>query len=98
MRAAYIAAAPDPAHFDAFLTRTSTAARTFDGRTDEQIRGIRARTMLVVGDTDSMPVAAIVAMQRLITDAQLAVLSGTTHMQVLRRTGLVRPLVEEFLG
>ncbi|MGH3186375.1 MAG: alpha/beta fold hydrolase [Streptosporangiaceae bacterium] len=37
-------------------------------------------------------------MHELIPGAQLAVLPGSTHMSLLRRTALIRPLIEEFLG
>ncbi|MGW3867432.1 alpha/beta fold hydrolase [Streptomyces sp. NPDC005047] len=37
-------------------------------------------------------------MRELIPDARLAVLPGTTHMTLMRRTALLVPLLEEFLG
>jgi hypothetical protein len=37
-------------------------------------------------------------MQQLIPDARLAVLPGTTHMALMRRTSLLLPLLDEFLN
>jgi pimeloyl-ACP methyl ester carboxylesterase len=51
MRDAYVAVAPDPAHFDELAARTSTMVHEFPGWTDE-LRMLRTPTLLVFGDRD----------------------------------------------
>jgi pimeloyl-ACP methyl ester carboxylesterase len=96
MRESYRLVAPDPDHFDDFLMNQSAVVAAFEGWTDEQIATITARTLLICGDTDFMPVAAVADTQRLIPGAQLAVLPNTTHMDVMHRTELIVALLREF--
>ena len=54
--------------------------------------------LLVLGDRDIMTVEHGAVMLELIPGSQLAVLPDTTHMEVTRRTELLLPMVERFLG
>ena len=96
MRDAYDAVAPDPAHFDEFAARTSTMVHEFPGWTDE-LRSLRAPTLLIFGDRDFSPLADVVELFGLLPNAQLAVLPGTTHMGVTRRTDALLALITPFL-
>jgi pimeloyl-ACP methyl ester carboxylesterase len=99
MRDAYTRVAPHPEHFDAFLAKTSqAAAANMKGWTAEELGRIAAPTMLVFGDHDFFKLEHAVSMHELIPGAQLAILPGTTHMGVLRRTDVILPLVQDFLG
>ena len=84
-RDAYEAVAPDPAHFDEFA-----------GWTDE-LRSLRAPTLLIFGDRDFSPLPDVAEMFDLLPDAQLAVLPGTTHVGLTRRPGEVFALITPFL-
>jgi pimeloyl-ACP methyl ester carboxylesterase len=96
MRDAYVAVAPDPAHFDEFAARTSTMVHEFPGWTDE-LRALQAPTLLVFGDRDFSPLSDVVELFDLLPDVQLAVLPGTTHVGVVRRSGELLALVTPFL-
>jgi pimeloyl-ACP methyl ester carboxylesterase len=97
MRDAYEAVAPDPAHFEEFAARTSTmVVNEFAGWTDE-LRSMSMPTLLVFGDRDFTPLHHVVEMFELLPDAQLAVLPGTTHMGVTRRTEELLALITRFL-
>jgi pimeloyl-ACP methyl ester carboxylesterase len=98
MREAYLQVAPYPDHFDAFLAKTSASAATAKGWTPEQLGTVEAKTLLVFGDHDFFSLEHAVEMRGHIPGAQLAVLPGTTHMDVLRRTDLLVPLVTGFLA
>ena len=98
MRDAYLRIAPDPGYFDEFLGKISRAAMTHPGWTAAELGSIAAPTMLVFGDNDFFRLEHAVAMRELIPGAQLAVLPGTTHMDVTRRTSVIYPVVSEFLG
>jgi pimeloyl-ACP methyl ester carboxylesterase len=97
MREAYARLAPDPGHFDTFAAKTAQAAGNLKGWTAGELAGLGAPTLLVFGDHDFIRLEHAVEMHGLIPGAQLAVLPGATHMDVLRRTDLILPLVRDFL-
>lgn len=97
MKAAYEATAPHPEHFFPFLEKLQPVVSQFEGWSDAAIRGIAGPTLLIVGDQDFVRLEHAALMLDLFPDAQLAVLPGTTHAQVMRRTDAVLTLVEPFL-
>ncbi|WP_405837009.1 alpha/beta fold hydrolase [Streptomyces sp. NBC_01518] len=97
MTDAYAAVAPHPEHFQDFFAKCSAAANAPLHWTAEDLRTLSAPTLLVIGDTDFFHIEHLAEMHRLIPDAQLAVLPGTTHMELMRRKVLL-PLLTEFLG
>lgn len=96
MRDAYNAVAPDPSRFYDLQAKTSAMVHEFPGWTEE-LRSLRAPTLLVFGDRDFMPLPDVVEMFGLLHDAQLAVLPGTTHVGVTRRPSEVLALITPFL-
>src|SRR5215471_18818435 len=96
MRDAYEAVAPDPANFDGFAARVEALVHDFPGWTDE-LRSLRAPTLLIFGDRDFSPLPDVVELFELLPDAQLAVLPGATHVGVTRRPGQVLALITPFL-
>lgn len=97
MRVAYEAVAPDPDHFFPFLEKMQPVVSEFEGWSDAAIGGIGGPTLLIVGDQDFVRLEHAALMLEVFPDAQLAVLPGTTHMQVIRRTDALLALVEPFL-
>ncbi|MFG3280413.1 alpha/beta fold hydrolase [Streptomyces sp. NPDC048111] len=97
MADAYTAVAPDPGHFRAFLAKC-TAAAGYEGWSEDELRGLSAPALLIAGDTDFVSVEHMATMHRLVPDARLAILPDCLHMDVLRRTELVLPMVESFLA
>jgi len=98
MAAAYAAVAPHPEHFQDFLGKVSGAAHAKLEWTADDLRGLTAPTLLIVGDTDFVRVEHAAQMQELIPDARLAVVPATTHVALMRRTSVLLPLLTEFLG
>ncbi|MFF4783312.1 alpha/beta fold hydrolase [Streptomyces griseorubiginosus] len=98
MADAYAAVAPHPEHFQEFLAKTSAAAQAPLPWTADELRGLRAPTLLVVGDSDFVRVEHAAEMQHLIPGAQLAVLPATRHMTLMGRTSLLLPLLGEFFS
>jgi pimeloyl-ACP methyl ester carboxylesterase len=96
MRDAYDAVAPDPAHFDEFAVRTTALVHEFAGWTDE-LRSLRAPTLLVFGDRDFSPLPDVVELAELLPSTQVAVVPGATHVGLTHRTDLLLTLVTEFL-
>jgi len=98
MRAAYARLAPDPGHFDVFAAKASQAAANLKGWTVDELAGITAPALLVFGDHDFIRLEHAVEMHGLIPGAQLAVLPHARHMDVMRRTDLIVPMVQDFLA
>jgi pimeloyl-ACP methyl ester carboxylesterase len=93
----YKAVAPHPEQFQALLAKCSAAAHAPLPWTADDLRGLRAPTLLVIGDTDFVRIGHAAQMRDLVPDAALAVLPDTTHMTLMRRTALLLPLLAEFL-
>ena len=94
---AYQRLSPHPEHFDEFLAKLSSSNADVQGWSDEQLAGITAPTLLVLGDHDFTTIEHGAVMLDLIPGSQLAVLPGTTHMQVTRRADLLLPILATFL-
>ncbi|MGD9739375.1 MAG: alpha/beta fold hydrolase [Bauldia sp.] len=94
MRDAFNAVAPDPNAFPAVVDKIKELEFSFTGWTPEQVAGIAAPTLIVVGDADVVTLDQAVEMFQLLggdvggdyvglTEDQLAVLPGTTHIGVV---------------
>jgi pimeloyl-ACP methyl ester carboxylesterase len=97
MQAAYERLSPHPDHFADFLAALSASDADLVGWSDEQLAGITAPVLIVQGDHDFTTLEHAALMLELIPGSQLAVLPGTTHMQVTRRAELLLPLLAGFL-
>jgi pimeloyl-ACP methyl ester carboxylesterase len=97
MRDAYLAVAPEPARFEAFMAKMSTLPGELDWSAAD-LGSITAPVLIIIGDRDFVRIGHAGEMRELIPDARLAVLPDTTHMDLIRRTDLVLPLVERFLA
>ena len=96
MRDAYDVVAPDPAHFEEFAAKVSAIVHEFPGWTGE-LRSLQVPTLLIFGDRDFSPLPDVAELFELLPNAQLAVLPGTTHVGVTRRSGEVLALITPFL-
>ena len=94
---AYRRLSPHPGHFDDFLAMLSQSDADTRGWSDEELATITAPTLIVLGDRDFTTVEHGALMQQVIPGSQLAVLPGTTHMQVTRRADLLLPMLARFL-
>ena len=97
MRDAYLRLSPHPDQFEAFLGRLSASNADLKGWSDEQLAGISAPTLLVMGDHDFVTIEHGALMKRLIPGSHLAVLPNTNHMNVTLRSELLLPMLAEFL-
>lgn len=98
MQETYARLSPHPDRFEEFLGRLSASNADLEGWPDEQLAGITAPVMIVQGDHDFVTVEHGALMQQLIPGSQLAVLPGTTHMEITRRADVLLPLVRRFLS
>jgi pimeloyl-ACP methyl ester carboxylesterase len=94
---AYARLSPHPEKFQDFLTKVSASSGDLQGWSDEELAGITAKVLIVMGDHDFVTVAHGGLMLELIPGSRLAILPGTTHMQATRRTELLLPMLAGFL-
>jgi pimeloyl-ACP methyl ester carboxylesterase len=97
MRDAYLAVAPDPAHFEKFAARVPAMVHEVPGRTADELRALRVPTLLIFGDRDFSPLSDVVELYGLLPDARLAVLPGATHMDMTRRPDELLAILASFL-
>jgi len=98
MRDAYLAVAPDPAHFEKSAARVTAMVHEVPGWTADELRSLRVPTLLVFGDRDFWPLSDVAELYGLLPDARLAVLAGATHMDVIRRPDELLALILPFLN
>jgi pimeloyl-ACP methyl ester carboxylesterase len=97
-KGAYERLSPHPEQFDAFLMSLSGMDSDFAGWSDEQLAAISCPVLIVQGDNDFTTVAHAGVMLAKIPGSTLAVIPGTTHMQVTRRDTILLPVLEQFFA
>jgi len=90
--------APDPTAFEALPVKVNKMLTEWKGWSQAELRAVRAPVLLVIGDHDFVRIEHAAEMARLIPNAQLAVLPGTTHMTILKRGAWIEPMFEARLG
>jgi pimeloyl-ACP methyl ester carboxylesterase len=108
MEAEYRRVAPDPDNFPALVLKVQQLTSEAKGLPAEAIRAIAAPTMIVVGDSDIVRPENAIALFRLRGGgvpgdfaprpaSQLAILPGTTHIELIQRTEWLHSMVQAFL-
>jgi pimeloyl-ACP methyl ester carboxylesterase len=101
--------AAQPEQWNTLVGKNVDLDRHFDGWTADQVRSVRAPTLLLVGDADIVRPEHTVEMFRLLgggvngdvaglSRSRLAVLPGTTHVGVLGRVDWLGSMILDFLG
>jgi pimeloyl-ACP methyl ester carboxylesterase len=94
-KAVYERVNPDPKSFDRVVEKLNVMLGNWPGWRPEEVKTIKAPTLVALGDNDFMRVDFAAQMARLIPHAQLAVLPDTTHMDIcLKRGAWLEPMVE----
>jgi pimeloyl-ACP methyl ester carboxylesterase len=94
-KAVYERVNPDPRSFDKAVEKFNLMLAKWPGWRPEEVKAIKAATLVVLGDNDFMRVDFAAEMARLIPHARLAVLPDTTHMDIcLKRGAWLEPMVE----
>jgi len=96
-REAYRRVAPDPDGFDSLIARLGRAVGGARDWSADELRAIRAPTLILVGDTDFISIHRAAEMVGLIPSAQLAVLPSATHVEMTRRPQQVLAMIVPFL-
>ena len=101
--------APNPADFPTLVQKIKDLDLDTYDWTAEGIKGIKAPTFLILGDSDMIKPEHSIEMFRLLgggvvgdlvglPNSRLAILPGTTHSTVIDRVDWIVPMIEEFLN
>ena len=105
---AYMRIAPNRGDWPKLVEKIKDLDVNWRGLSEDQIRSIKAPTMLIVGDADIVRPEHVVQMFRLLGGgvagdlvglprSRLAVLPGTTHVTLITRTSWLLSMIPEFL-
>jgi pimeloyl-ACP methyl ester carboxylesterase len=97
LREAYLRVAPRPGDLPTMFRKSVEQMKSFEGWTPEQIRSIRAPTLVLLGDRDVVRPEHGVALYRLLPDAELAILPDTDHRAICHPPAWVPTLIATFL-
>jgi pimeloyl-ACP methyl ester carboxylesterase len=104
----YLRIAPNKADWPKLVEKIKVLDLNWRGLSDDQVRSIKAPTMLIVGDADVVRPEHVVKMFQLLGGgvpgdlpglprSRLAVLPGTTHVTLITRTNWLLSMIPEFL-
>ena len=104
----YTRIAPNKGDWPKLVEKIKVLDLTWRGMSEDQVRSIKAPTMLIVGDADIVRPEHFVKMFRLLGGgvpgdlaglprSRLAVLPGTTHVTLITRTDWLVSMIPEFL-
>ena len=103
----------DPAAFDAYIEKMRVLGIEDQNISDADMRSIRARTMVIVGDADAVKPEHALAMFRLrgggdedaaatgeldtVPQARLVILPATSHISISAQVQVLEPMITAFL-
>jgi pimeloyl-ACP methyl ester carboxylesterase len=105
----YMRIAPRPEDFPRLFAKKTEMDRQIKDFSEEEIRGIEAPTLLIVGDSDLIRPEHAVEMFRLLgggvfgdtpaglPNSQLAILPGTSHVSIVDRADWLVSMIDSFL-
>lgn len=105
----YMRIAPRPEDFERLFEKKTQMDRLFKDFSEEQISGIKAPALVMIGDSDLIRPEHAVEMFRLfgggifgdtpagLPDSQLAILPGTSHLSIADRADWLVSMINEFL-
>lgn len=99
LREAYEQLSPDGAdHFPVVFDKLIAAWRSGPRHALGDLARLSAPTLVMVGDEDVISADHAAAIQRVIPDAQLAVVPGTDHLLLFEKPDLVNRMILDFLA
>jgi pimeloyl-ACP methyl ester carboxylesterase len=105
----YMRIAPRPEDFNRLFEKKTEMDRQIKDFSEEEIHGIKAPTLLIIGDSDLIRPEHAVEFFRLLgggvfgdtpaglPNSQLAILPGTSHVSIVERAELLVPMINSFL-
>jgi len=104
----YAAVAPNPEAWPTLVDKVKGQEATFVGLTADEFRSITAPMLIMVGDSDGVPLEKAVEMFKLhgggvmgdiagLPDSQLAIIPSSSHVGIMQKPHLLLPVIAEFL-
>jgi pimeloyl-ACP methyl ester carboxylesterase len=97
LKEAYLATAPHPEQLPTFFAKSVRRMAEFRGWSPDQLKAIRAPTLVIAGDRDIVRPEHAVAMYRWLPDASLCMLPGTDHLAIVQQPEILHHVIERFL-
>ena len=97
LKDAYDKVAPDPTQWPVLVAKVKKMGLEFKGFTREEMKSIKARVLITLGDRDGVRLEHAVEMFRLIPNAQLAVFPGGDHLLLFMSPDTVLSPIAAFL-
>jgi len=97
-KAMYENVAIDPAHWPEFLAKSNRMWREEPTMKVDDLEGVQAPTLVLVGDDDAVRLDHTVALYEGIADSQLCVIPGTSHVVPMEKGPLFDEVVLAFLA
>jgi pimeloyl-ACP methyl ester carboxylesterase len=98
LRTMYEAEAPRPEDWPVLVEKIKQQVIALEGWTPEQLQGITAPTLIIVGDVDILPPERAVALFRQFPSAHLAVLPMRDHIELGTQPEWMLSMLEEFFA
>lgn len=93
----YDRSAPDPTHWPILVEKIKHLARDFKGFSANDLKQIKAQTLIMFGDREGIRPEHAVEMYRLISDSQLAIFSNGDHFLLFHSPERVLSVLLPFL-
>jgi pimeloyl-ACP methyl ester carboxylesterase len=98
LKDAYDKVAPNPKQWPVLVAKVKKMGLEFKGLTREEVKSIKARVLITLGDRDGVRLEHAVEMFRLIPNAQLAVFPGGDHLLLWTSPDAVLSPIAAFLN
>ncbi len=92
----YTATNPQPENYAEFVQRSRELWLRDPYLTDEQMKGIQAPVLFVVGEKDAIRIEHVLEMRTLVEEPHLCVLPGATHFVLSEQPEIVLPIIMNF--
>jgi pimeloyl-ACP methyl ester carboxylesterase len=84
-------------HYPVVVAKLAEMHQNEPTLTTHELRALRSRTLVMVGDDDEVTLEHAIDMYRAIPDAELAVVPGTSHGLLVEKPALCNRLILDFL-
>jgi pimeloyl-ACP methyl ester carboxylesterase len=84
-------------HYPMMVAKLAEMHQNEPTLTAHDLRAVRSRTLVMVGDDDEVSLEHAIDMYRAIPDAELAVVPGTSHGLLVEKPALCNQLILDFL-
>ena len=94
----YAEISPDgPGHYPVIVEKLAQMHATEPALTPSDLNQVKARTLVMVGDDDEVPLEHAVALYRHLPNGELAVTPGTSHGLLVEKPALCNRIILDFL-